>query len=177
MEKYLPYMSSREIIHLMCYIDRDTKMLEIGGGGSSVFLSKFVKELTTVEHDIEWSKKISAIIFGKNRNWKLHLIEPNWPQTHCFAPAENGQFDNYVEFISTLPNEEYDVVLIDGRDRVRSVEKSLPKLKTGGVLLIHDFWNRPKYHKILQIGEIELIEDNNSFRNFDDDTLVVFRKK
>lgn len=109
-------------------------------------------------------------------DWKIHVIEPNFSQTHPFQPAEPGQFDNYINFISNLEKDQFDVILIDGRDRVRCTIASIPLLKKGGVLLIHDFWNRPKYHSVLQLPELELIRDNNSYIN-SENTLVALRKK
>jgi hypothetical protein len=173
----IPYMNPEEIVDLVCYLTKQTVMLEIGGGKSSIFLSRIVKELVTVEHDRGWANQISNSPEIFSETWKLHVVEPNWPQSHCFQPAEDGQFENYVNFIKTLEDEKFDVVLIDGRDRVRSTLASIPKVKKGGVILIHDFWNRPKYHSLFSVNSIELIEDSNSFGKIQTNTLVAFRKK
>lgn len=176
-EKVLPFMTNDEIVDLVSYITRDTEMLEIGGGNSTVFLSKYVKKLVTIEHDSEWSKIIQNNMKNSLVDWTLHVVEPNWPQSHPFQPAEEGQFDNYVNFITSLNNEQFDVILIDGRDRVRCSVESIPKLKKEGVLLVHDFWNRKKYHVLLENKELELIEDSNSYRKIENNTLVAFKKK
>ncbi len=173
----IPYMNPEEIVDLVCYLTKQTVMLEIGGGKSSIFLSRIVKELVTVEHDRGWANEISNSPDLDLTAWKLHVVEPNWPQSHCFQPAEPGQFDGYVNFISTLEDNKFNVVLIDGRDRVRSTLASLPKIKNGGIVIIHDFWNRPKYHSLLNNPQLELIEDKNSFGKIPSNTLVAFRKK
>ncbi len=176
-KRYLPYMNSEEISDLITYIDKDTEMLEIGGGNSTLFFSKIVKRLVTIEHNKEWGDKISNDMKVVSKcDWKIHVIEPSFPQSHPFQPAEPGQFDNYVNFISNLEKEQFDVVLVDGRDRVRCTLASIPLLKKGGILIIHDFWNRPKYHSVLHISELELIKDDNSYEN-SENTLVAFRKK
>lgn len=176
-EKYKPYMTSDEISDLVTYINRDTDMLEIGGGNSTLFFSRIVKRLVTVEHNKEWSDKISNDMKSFSKcDWSLHVIEPSFPQSHPFQPAEPGQFDDYVNFISNLEKDQFDVILVDGRDRVRCAIASIPLLRKGGVLLIHDFWNRPKYHSVLQLHELELIKDDNSFENTEN-TLVAFKKK
>lgn len=176
MEKFLPYMSHREIIDLVSYLDRDTEMLEIGGGNSTVFFSRIVKRLVTVEHNLEWSESIKKKMEGSKCNWEIHTIEPNWPQVHPFNPAEEGQFDNYVNFISSLPEDQFDLALIDGRDRVRSFSAAITKVKKRGILLIHDFWNREKYHSLLDINSLELIFDSNSYGTDVDNTLAAFRR-
>ena len=174
--KTLPYMTNDEIVDLVSYLTRDTEMLEIGGGNSTIFLSKLVKRLVTIEHNFEWSKTIENMMKNSDVDWTLHVVEPNWSQIHPFHPAENGQFTNYVNFISTLSDNQFDVVLIDGRDRVKSTLASIPKLKVGGILLIHDFWNREKYHTLLNTPELQLIVDSNSYVNLVTNTLAAFKK-
>lgn len=176
-EKHKPYMNSDEISDLVTYIDRDSEMLEIGCGNSALFFSKIVKRLVIIEHNKEWSDKISNDMKSISKcDWSIHVVEPSFPQSHPFQPSEPGQFDNYINFISNLEKDQFDVILIDGRDRVRSTIASIPLLKKGGILLIHDFWNRPKYHSVLQLSELELIKDNNSYIN-SENTLVALRKK
>ena len=174
--KILPYMNSKEISDLITYIHRDCEMLEVGGGNSTLFFSRLVKKLVTLEHNKEWADKITSLmkIYSKC-DWKINVVEPSFPQSHPFDPAQPGQFDDYINYISNLNKEQFDIVLIDGRDRVRSTIASIPSLKKGGVLLIHDFWNRPKYHSILNLQELELIKDENSFKD-SENTLAAFRK-
>lgn len=175
-EKFIPLMTSEEIVDLVLYLNRDQEMLEIGGGRSTVFFSNIVKKLVTVENDREWAKKISEFEGLKNKDWQIHVIEPDWPQSHPFQPAANGQFDRYITFIENLEDNGFDIILIDGRDRVRAAKASIQKLKTGGILLIHDFWNRPKYHSIINIPELALVENDNSYGKNSNNTLAAFKK-
>ena len=175
-ENEIPYMTGDEIVHMMKYIDRETSLLEIGGGGSTIFLSKFVRRLVTVEHNKEYSKKLFNILGTIRDNWTLHIVEPNFPQQHPFEPAKPGQFDKYIDHISKI-DEIFDVILIDGRDRVRSVHASLSKLKIGGYMIIHDFWNRPKYHSVLNIPQLKLITESNSFPPGEIKNTIVILKK
>lgn len=176
-KRFLPYMNSEEISDLITYIDKDTEMLEIGCGNSTLFFSRIVKRLVSIEHTKEWGDKISNDMKLISKcDWSIHVVEPSFPQSHSFQPAEPGQFDEYVNFISNLEKNQFDVVLVDGRDRVRCTIASIPLLKKGGVLIIHDFWNRPKYHSVLQMSELELIKDDNSYEN-SENTLVAFKKK
>jgi len=179
MKTNIPYMNNEEIVDLVTYINRDTEMLEIGGGNSTIFLSKIVKKLVTIEHDENWSRTIKSEMEKSNfsSNWELHVVKPNWNQLHPFSPAEEGQFINYTNFILSLPDEQFDVILVDGRDRVQCVKNSISKLKKNGVLLIHDFWNREKYHSILDLNELDLIVDTNSYVNPSSNTLASFKKK
>ena len=167
-------MTTDEIVDLVCYLDRDSDVLEIGGGGSTIFISRIVKKLITIEHSLEWAGKIKIEMSNlpKKADWEIHTIPPSWSQVHPFHPAEPGQFDSYVEFISSLEKESFDVILVDGRDRVRCFESSVPLLKKGGVILVHDFWNREKYHSMLNIPGVSLIIKEKSSSN----TLAAFVK-
>ena len=55
--RFLPYMTSDEIVDLVSYLSKETEMLEIGGGHSTIFLSKLVKKLVTIEHNLECQRK------------------------------------------------------------------------------------------------------------------------
>lgn len=171
-----PYMSEIDIVKLTKYINRETKMLEVGGGGSSKFISKFVKELKTVEHNKSFAKNLNDEL-GNLDNWDIDLIEPNFKHSHPFHPAKPNQFNNYVNHLKSLSKNYYDVVLIDGRDRLRSARASLDSLVEGGYLLIHDFWDREKYHDLLNWHNLELVHDSDRiFKNRKDLQLAVFKK-
>lgn len=176
-EKDLPFMNETEIVHLMKYISRDTNLLEIGGGGSTAFLSKFVKSILTIEHNKQWGFEIYDSLKSVRNNFTINVIEPNFPQQHPFQPAQPNQFDNYINYIKSI-DKEFDVILIDGRDRVRSVEATIDKLVYGGYMIIHDFWNRPKYHSVLNIPNLKLVNEENSFPKGEvKDTLVILKKQ
>lgn len=169
-------MTDREISHLVSFLTRNDKMLEVGGGDSTIFFSKLVSHLTTVEHNKNFGLQLIETIKGFSfTNVKIHIVEPNYPQKHNFQPAQPNQFDNYVNFLNQI-EDTFDCILIDGRDRVRSTQSVLKSLKVGGFLFIHDFWNRPKYHSVLQIPQLRLIEEDNSYHKMGDDTLVVFER-
>jgi predicted O-methyltransferase YrrM len=174
---FIPYMNDTEIVHLMRYIDKEKNVLEIGGGHSTVFLSKLVKRITTIEHNVEWGSKLYTILKELELPADIRIIPPNFPQNHPFEPAKDGQFDNYIEYIKKF-DDLYDIVIVDGRDRVRCVEASIKNLKNDGILIVHDFWNRTKYHSILNNPQLELIREDNSYPSKEiRDTIVVFRKK
>ena len=71
----------------------------------------------------------------------------------------------------------FDVILIDGRDRVRATNALVKNVKEGGYLIIHDFWNRPKYHNVLNLNGLELVVEKNSYPTDKiEDTLVILKK-
>jgi predicted O-methyltransferase YrrM len=177
-EMYLPYMNTVEILYLLQFLNRDQSILEIGGGKSTIFFSRLVKKVTTLEHNEEWFYRIKEMVteVKNNHSCEFHLVLPNYLH-QGLNPAEPGQFDNYVDFLSTLEKKSFDLVLVDGRDRVRCFEKSIPLVKPGGLIIIHDFWNRERYKEILDFTEVELLHSENSYVYPSENTLAVFTKK
>ena len=56
-------------------------------------------------------------------------------------------FDSYIEFPKTL-NKKFNIVIIDGRERVKCAKAIINLLHDDHKIFIHD-WNRKKYHKVL----------------------------
>jgi hypothetical protein len=70
--------------------------------------------------------------------------------------------------IHNIPKNKYDKILIDGRARAYCAIEVFEYLKDDGVLLIHDYIGRKKYHDIVE-NKYEKIKTINS--------LGIFKKK
>lgn len=113
-------------------------VLEFGSGGSTFWLSSRVNTLITLEHDPEWADAVKAKIADIPHNTRIVLHDR--PYDHCAA---------------YFPDEHFDLVIIDGRDRVKCTLAVLSKVKKGGYL-IFDNAQYPKYQEVLDhivIGE------------------------
>lgn len=100
---------------------------EFGSGASTNYLRKRCKELFSIDHDKEWAEKTGA--------------------KFCERP--------YNKEIELFPNEYFYLIIVDGRDRVKCIESSIPKLKQGGWLIL-DNSEREYYQK-----GIDLMKDWN----------------
>lgn len=160
--KPLPWMRDLEIVCIMQKVNRNTKMLEIGGGSSTVFFSQFVDSLVTIEHNVEWAETIhNRMQCNLYCKWDLHCIPPDFPQTDAFVPAQPGQFDSYVAQISAekLGHDSFDIIIIDGRDRVRSAIAATQLMHASSLLFVHDFWNRQnRYKALLNNDQLQLVQ-------------------
>jgi len=147
-----PGMNSAELRDFMTYLNKETVMLEVGGGASSVYWTRYVKELVVIEPSQTVADRISESISNltKGSDFVIHCIRPNFQQKKLSIAAKPGQFDDMIQFISKLENEKFDVAFVDGRDRVRSLEAAIHSVKLGGILAIHDFWFRQRYHSLLE---------------------------
>ena len=129
-----PKMDDNEIEMIIKYLDKNDIMFEYGSGYSTLLFSKYVKKYISIEHNKEWFKKINSQIEKNTHLW--------------YIPDINGNFDNYVNVISTF-NLHYDKVLIDGRDRVNCAKAIIPYLKESSIVFLHDYYSN-QYNDILK---------------------------
>jgi predicted O-methyltransferase YrrM len=127
----VPWLTEGAIEFLESYLKEkpNAKILEFGSGASTVWLAAKCGLLISVDHSQKWHEIVKNEIHhsGKNKHVKLLLRE---------RP--------YFTLANKFQDEYFDLVLIDGRDRVGCIQASIPKLKPGGILLL-DNSERPRY--------------------------------
>jgi hypothetical protein len=117
-----PWLMPEVINWLWNNLRSSDTVLETGAGGSTVFFSHWAARVITYEHNPPWAAKVK-------HQFKVELRHrPDYP-------TEGLQPD-------TLPT--IDLAFIDGRGRVRSVLDVLPKMRSGGWLILDDS-DRPRY--------------------------------
>lgn len=150
---------------LNSFLDKKMSVFEWGSGGSTIFLSRRVKKLVSVEHDPDWYKQVKIVLKKNNiSNCKCLLIEPertvdmktNPSNPLSYASSlqtyEGMSFETYAKSIEPFPDESFDLVLIDGRARPSCVFHAISKVRLGGFLMLDDS-DRKSY----QIGENLLV--------------------
>lgn len=147
-----PWMSNYEIELINSFLKSSDVMLEWGSGGSTVTFSHKVKSYYSIEHVSEWYSNVDTEIKKQNISHKVHnfLVEPDLPRT---IPTKYEEFKTYIEYVDRL-SIRFDKVLIDGRARVQCAEYVIPYLSENAIVFIHDFWQRPQYHSILNKYDI-----------------------
>lgn len=116
------------------------KVFEFGSGSSTKWLIDRCEELISVEHDSNWFDNVydgirNDILVGR---LKYGLY--------------NRSYDHVInQFVGSY----FDLILIDGRDRVKCIQSSIPKLKSGGWLVL-DNSEREYYQR-----GIDLMKDWN----------------
>jgi hypothetical protein len=148
-----PWMSQQEINTIVKYLKPDDVMLEYGCGGSTVFFCNYVREYYSVEHNREWyqkmlkQKKKNTTLFYVDRNEitpesnRIHAS--NWDE--LYSSSRYKDFRDYIHFPESL-DKVFDVVLIDGRARPECSRFIFDYVKEGGIVFMHDYWARPRYH-------------------------------
>lgn len=101
--------------------------VETGAGGSTIWLGRRVKRLISYEHNLAWHATIArAVKKAGLMNVRLYH-DPRYP-------------DEGIE----LGGETFDLMIIDGRGRVRSIMTAWKNLKPGGWIGL-DNSERPRY--------------------------------
>jgi len=153
----LPWMTYAAIDWLRRNLRRDMILFEWGSGGSTAFFARRVKKVITVEHDCGWYGTVAETIKGRGfQNASVTLAEP--------APAASSEpvyasrddkyrgytFEKYVRSIDQYPDSYFDIVVVDGRSRPDCIRHSIPKIKSGGYLLL-DNSEREEYEAGLKL--------------------------
>ncbi len=118
----LPWMNHSVINFLEQRLNKELTLFEFGSGSSTPFYARFVNTVTSVECDEKWYEVISKIIPD---NVKLLFKREDIDGDYCRCICEP-------------PDKLYDVVAIDGRDRVNCLKQSIMKLSDKGVILLDD---------------------------------------
>ncbi len=100
-------------------------LFEFGCGYSTRFFSKYLRSVTSVEHDRSWYSRMKPDL-PDNVNLLFVPYHPN--ADYCRTPQ-------------TVRNS-FDVILVDGRDRVNCVKRSFHSLTDIGVIILDDSQRR-----------------------------------
>lgn len=111
----------------------DFKLFEYGSGYSTSFYAGLVEKVVSVEYDQEWAK----------------LVKEKIPSNASLIIQGKDVDGKYCRSIKA-DNELYDVVVIDGRDRVNCVRQSEGSLTSRGVVVLDDS-QREEYKKSYEI--------------------------
>ena len=106
--KALPWYTYPAIAFLEDKVKEDMSAFEYGSGTSTIWWSDHVNRVVSCEHDKEWYQKLAPNIAGNVDYIYFDLIPGG----------------NYSKAIKKF-NDEFDIVVIDGRDRVNCVKNSL----------------------------------------------------
>jgi tRNA A58 N-methylase Trm61 len=102
-------------------LNKNMRLFEYGSGYSTLFFSKLVGDVVSVEYDLTWYEKISKEL---PKNAQVVFVKNDVDGSYCRAIHQVHEF--------------FDVVVVDGRDRVNCIKQALAKLNESGVILLDD---------------------------------------
>ena len=109
---------------------------EWGSGGSTLWLSQRCATVVTLEHNREWYESTLS-----------ELSRYGIPNVDLVY-RELGQ--GYSDYILRYPNEFFDVISVDGRERAACVTNALHKLKVDGIFIL-DNSERGQYQEAMKL--------------------------
>jgi hypothetical protein len=125
----VPFLVIDAISFLSKIIFPGMKILEAGGGNSTLWFLKKQCHVTTIEHSASWAQIISSHIASNPGVYRASRLDMNVMQGH-----------DAVEFIEHQPDRSFDLVLIDSMNeftrRNHCMKAALKKVKRGGWMVL-----------------------------------------
>jgi hypothetical protein len=125
----IPWMNYPVVEFLKERLHKDLTVFEFGSGYSTIFYAKLAKRVVSVEHDVSWYEKLKPAL---PENVELRLITDFKSREYCQSVCTNQA--------------NYDLIVVDGRERVRCIKESIKCLSETGVVLLDDS-NRERYQE------------------------------
>ena len=117
----VPWMNYSLITLLEERLTEDIKLLEFGSGYSTLFFSRLVGSVTSIESEVEWFETTRQMV-GDSAD--LFLVE-------------STETESYRKVLEQL-DDHFDVILIDGRNRVSCAVLTSDMVTERGVILFDD---------------------------------------
>lgn len=102
-------------------LNKKMVVAEFGSGNSTLFMAQRVKEVYSIEHNIDW---FNNVVSNKMTNINLML----------------STSDNEVDYITKflLIDKNIDLIVVDGIHRNKCIETAITKLSDNGVIILDD---------------------------------------
>ena len=146
LELELPWWTFKSIKMLTSHLNRKQKIFEWGSGGSTLYLSKYVKKVTSVENNLTWTKKVNSHLKKQNIN-NVEILQKEID----FQSPESFKGSPYGQSIKST----FDIIVVDGEDQfgaeskwsVREACFSISQnfiRQNGGIIIVDDSWRYPE---------------------------------
>ena len=112
-------------------LNKDLRLFEYGTGYSTLFYASRVQDVISIEYDKTWFDLMGAKV---PNNVSLIFREKDIDGEYCRTINEFKQ--------------KFDVIIVDGRDRVNCVKQAITRLTPGGVVILDDS-SRKKYQQAI----------------------------
>ena len=119
--KPIPWLVYPAISFLRKRLNADMSLFEYGCGNSTIYFSQAVKKVVSAEHSRQWFEKIKARV---ENNAEVIFSELD----------ENGKYCRTIKTTGVR----YNIIIIDGEDRVNCIKNCLENLTEDGVIILDD---------------------------------------
>jgi predicted O-methyltransferase YrrM len=126
----LPWLTRTANEILASYLKESDIGLEFGSGRSTIWFAKRIRQLTSVEDDEGWYRKVRQLLESNDlQNVDYHFIPKN-------KEDDDAADADYVKIMERIETNSVDLVLVDGSYRDFCALKALRVIRPGGVLII-----------------------------------------
>lgn len=115
----IPWITYPALDFIRKRVTRDLTVFEFGSGGSTTWWANHVKNVVSVEHDRDWYEKIKSL---QRSNVKIFHVELSYGGKYSSSTREHV--------------DKFDIIVIDGRDRVNCIKNSIDSLKPTGIIIL-----------------------------------------
>ena len=128
-------------------LNKNITVFEYGGGNSTIWFAKYVKNIISVENDQSWVEHINK--FLPSNAQLLYRDTHNISYSDLsFAPI--GKPSSYSQTINET-KQKYDIIIIDGVDRNNCIVNSLQNLSDIGIIIVDNFEFKDKKSVALNV--------------------------
>jgi hypothetical protein len=117
----IPWVTYSFIDFIKERLTKQHTVFEFGSGNSTYFYSKYAGIVVSVEHDKEWYDKI---VKTKPENAEMIYCELIRDGDYCRMPIKL--------------DETFDIIIVDGRDRVNCCKQAIKAVSESGVIILDD---------------------------------------
>lgn len=132
----LPWYTYPAIEWLEPRIRASDSVFEFGAGQSTLWFASHAREVVSVEHNAAWYQRLSTQV-GPNVSLQLRPTD-----TSELGSDAEDQDSDFSAAIDAYPRQAFDVVAIDGPERVACIRHTISRLKPDGLLVL-DNSDRP----------------------------------
>jgi len=120
-----PWLTAESIRLINKKLAKDMRGFEWGSGRSTIYFAERLQHLVSVEHDHDWWQRVSKQLEKR----RLANV------TYQFVDLTVDR-DAYHQVIAAYPDGYFDLILVDGESRENCVRAAVPKLRSGGYLVL-----------------------------------------
>lgn len=124
----IPWVTYSFIDFISERIKKEHSVFEFGSGNSTIYYAKRALKVVSVEHDKDWFDRISS----------------SAPVNSEMIYSELHKGGEYSKMPATLGSK-FDIIIVDGRDRVNCCYNSISALTENGIVVLDDS-EREKYN-------------------------------
>ncbi|GGB45081.1 hypothetical protein GCM10011502_17970 [Oceanisphaera marina] len=163
-----PAMTEAERQLFAKHLKKAQHYFEFGSGGSTVWAVEHGLTVQGVESDPTWVNALQEKL-GQQCQVAVADIGPTGDWGYPLQMEQSDKFPRYSQAI--LEHQQpFDLILIDGRFRVACTMAAIQHIakhhtQDSAIIFIHDFWNRPHYHAVLEfLDVIKQVESAGVFK-------------